>query len=115
MNLFDPAPLGADAVEGTATAGIRPEHVPILAQTDKPSSPDASAGHGGRKITTEATVRYCEPLGAKTPVHMVLGGGTVLTARVSAEDDVPGAGSLRTVAFDGKRMVFFDGEGRAIR
>ncbi|MDA8870661.1 sn-glycerol-3-phosphate ABC transporter ATP-binding protein UgpC [Rhizobiaceae bacterium] len=111
MNLFDASLLGGGTASDAATAGVRPEHVRIVPVTPA----RAAARSGDPAITSGVTVRYCEPLGAETLVHMVLPAGTMVTARLSAEDEIPVAGTERAVAFDRDRVVLFDAEGRAIR
>jgi sn-glycerol 3-phosphate transport system ATP-binding protein len=82
-----------------ATLGVRPEHLRF--------APHDQAMTAGR-------VRFTEPLGAETLIHVETPGGP-LTVRVDAAHAAPREGETVGLACDPGRVYRFDREGRRIR
>jgi len=82
-------------ISGDATLAIRPEHIRIT--TDGTGS--------------DAVVTLVEPLGPETLVHLRLGDGIELTARVAGAAQL-GEGAAVRLACDASHVLVFDGIGR---
>ncbi len=90
-----------DAPSGDGlSVGIRPEHLSL--------SDDETAMLRG-------TVKYAEPLGAETLVHLVLSGGEPLTVRQDGQSGIPSPGENCPVSFNGADACLFDADGKRIR
>jgi sn-glycerol 3-phosphate transport system ATP-binding protein len=85
---------------GGLSVGIRPEHLTLADENTAMLS---------------GTVRYAEPLGAETLVHLTLSDGEPLTVRQDGQVDVPGAGESCPVSFAGDDVCLFDDGGKRIR
>jgi len=114
MNFLDPAAfmsfkprlpssLAARLFDGPAdrkiTAGIRPEHLTLCNES--------SAMLTGR-------VKYAEPLGAETLVHLFLAGDKSITVRQDGQASVPETGADCHVSFAEDDVCLFDHEGRRV-
>ena len=85
-------------IEGAGTAthlGIRPEHISIT-------------GTGA----LQASVGYCEALGAETLVHMRARDGTQITVRQDAGQPIPGEGETLALSWNEANVMRFDEAGR---
>ena len=60
------------------------------------------------------TVKYAEPLGAETLVHLVLPGGEPLTVRQDGQSGIPASGENCPVSFAGNDVCLFDDAGKRI-
>ncbi len=90
-----PATNGADLAN--LTAGIRPEHLKLATP--------AKAKLTGR-------LRYIEPLGAETLVHIALDDDSLLTVRQTGHNSVPAPGAECHVNFASKDVCLFGQDGR---
>lgn len=96
MNFLDPSLVGG-APSGTATLGIRPEHVTLA---------NPSEGHLSGHVT------FCEALGADTLIHVVPPTGTPVIVRTDGEVIEPG---LEVgLAFDREKLLSFNSQGRRV-
>ncbi|WP_127598258.1 sn-glycerol-3-phosphate ABC transporter ATP-binding protein UgpC [Nitratireductor alexandrii] len=80
--------------------GLRPEHMALCAADE---------------AMLEGTMRYVEPLGAETLVHVALGDGTQITVRQEGIAEVPEAGAACPMRFDPAYLCLFDGDGKRVR
>jgi len=80
-------------------AGIRPEHLQL-------SKPD--------KAMLKAQLRYVEPLGAETLIHLGLADETMLTVRQTGNSNIPDPGEDCFVSFAPKNVCLFDEDGKRI-
>jgi len=86
--------LGAGSV-----IGVRPEHISLVA-------PGAGL--------FDATVNFCEPLGAETLVHMLTATGDNVVVRIDGEVTLPKPGDNAGLAVDPSRLLAFDANGKRI-
>ena len=84
---------------GVATLGIRPEHL-------HPAAPGTGLATG--------RVRFNEPLGAETLVHVETPAGPA-TLRLDAGDTIPAEGAEIGLSADPARLYRFDAQGRRLR
>jgi sn-glycerol 3-phosphate transport system ATP-binding protein len=92
-------PMNFLVEEGGGQIGVRPEHLHATAP--------------GEGLAT-GRVRFNEPLGAETLVHVETPRGAV-TLRLDAAESVPAEGSEIGLTCDPARVFRFDGEGRRVR
>ncbi|MEP2027257.1 MAG: sn-glycerol-3-phosphate ABC transporter ATP-binding protein UgpC [Paracoccaceae bacterium] len=83
---------------GTATVGIRPEHIQFS---------DAD-----RKL--KGKVLYTEALGAETLVHMELSDGGIITVRQAVAQNIPSEGDSIGLVWSEKDQMHFDGDGQRL-
>ncbi len=91
--------VAGNGAAGDVTIGIRPEHMDICSKTD--------AVLAGR-------LRYVEPLGAETLVHLDLASGEPVTVRRDGFDALPPAGSDCYVTFKPESACVFGADGKRI-
>ncbi|QDZ03071.1 sn-glycerol-3-phosphate ABC transporter ATP-binding protein UgpC [Nitratireductor mangrovi] len=112
MNFVAPAVLAANgtalpealsrAVKGNgdgALVGMRPEHMTLTS---------------GRDAMLKGTMRYVEPLGAETLVHLALEDGTQVTVRQEGIAEVPEPGAACHVRCDPDYLCLFDSAGQRV-
>ncbi len=93
------ARLFGDGAENGQTVGIRPEHISLC--------DEATALLTGQ-------LKYSEPLGAETLVHLLLPGGQPLTVRQDGQVGVPELGQDCHVCFNEENVCLFGGDGKRI-
>ncbi len=99
MNFVPVSRFHGAAPEGTATVGIRPEHLELRAAE-------------GAELAGD--VRFIEALGAETLHHIRLDDGTDVVVRADSALACAAPGEAVGLAHDPGRATFFDGSGLAI-
>ncbi|TCD14514.1 ABC transporter ATP-binding protein [Oricola cellulosilytica] len=88
-----------EKAEGPVTVGVRPEHLSLDA--------NGEARFSGR-------LRYVEPLGAETLVHLVTEGGEQITVRQDGIAQLPEAGSQCVMSSAAEHICLFGKDGARI-
>ncbi len=92
--------IGEDASNIKPTLGIRPEHLELCSE---------------RQGIFKGQLRYCEPLGAETLIHLGLSNGALLTIRQKAGAYTPETGADCFVFFDPDKACLFGADGKRLR
>jgi len=98
MNFLDPSLLPGPHPAGTATLGIRPEHLTMTAPENAP---------------LRGTVAFCEALGADTLVHLGMADGSMTVMRTDGDPIERGTGI--GIGVDTAFVAAFGEDGKRIR